>query len=287
MEPAFAACRAVQFGAALLLFGISFYRAVLPRGLELRGTDTMLRRALIAAAALALATLLAWFLFTAAGMAGSASAMTDPATLRLVLTQTDFGALWLWRSAFIVALTAAVFLERSSRRPFTVVLSALFLASLSLTGHAAAGTGWPGALHRIADAVHLLCAGIWLGGLFVLTSILPAAALPVARIALSRFSAIAIPAVALVIATGAANALFILPGWSAFVSRYGVLLLFKIALAAAMVALGLLNRLVFVPNVEAGDAASASHLVRSAAGEIALGAAVLVIVGVLGITPPA
>lgn len=286
MQAAFALARAVHIAAALFVFGASAYRAALPPGLLRPAADNALRMALRVAAAVGLVTAALWFLFVAADMTGTVSAMTDPAALRLVLIQSAFGTLWLWRLGIGLALVAALMFERTGRRPVTLVLAAGFAASLALTGHAADGAGWPGAAHRIADALHLLCAGLWLGGLVVLFAILNDVAPPAARAALQRFSALAIPAVALVLVTGAANALFVLPDWAAlWTSRYGVLLIVKIVLAAAMVLLALVNRFRLVPRL-AQTGRSGVSLRSNIATELVLGVAVLGIVGFLGLAAP-
>lgn len=282
MEAALALIRFMHFASALFLFGAGALRVAVPDVPP--AADARLRKLLVAAVFLALTTAVLWFLFTVAQMAGAPAAMGDPQTLRLVLFHTGFGTLWSGRLILAVVLATLALFVRRFRISF-IIVSALFAASLALTGHAAGGAGWPGSVHGIADAIHLLCAGIWLGGLCELLIVLRAAP-SLAGIALRRFSALAIPAVALVVISGAANALAIVPDWAAFAgTRYGVLLIVKVALAAAMIALALLNRLIFVPQLERNSAA-ARNLRRSIAAEIVLGAIVLAIVGVLGLSAP-
>lgn len=268
----------------MLLFGAGAFRIALPQ--RLRSGDETFRLPFAVAAWVSLVTAVLWFFLTAENMAGTPAAITDLRTLHLVLLYTDFGALWIWRLAIAVILVAAtMFVRRQGLLP--VFLSALLLTSLAFTGHAAVGAGWQGTAHRIADAVHLLSAGIWLGGLVALLMILRSDAHDVMLVALHRFSVVAAPAVFLVLVAGALNAVFIVPDWNVFLaSRYGILLLSKMTLAATMVALALLNRLVLMPRLATGDAVSARRMRLSVIGEIVLGAAVLTIVGVLGLTPP-
>jgi len=282
MEAALALIRFMHFASALFLFGAGALRLALPAIPP--AADARLKKLLVVAAFVAPATAILWFVLTVAQMAGAPAAMGDPAILQLVLFHTAFGTLWSGRLILAAVLATLALFVRRFRISF-VIVSALFAASLALTGHAAGDAGWPGLVHAIADAVHLLCAGIWLGGLCELLIVLRAAP-SMAGSVLRRFSALAIPAVALVVISGAANALAIVPDWAAFAgSRYGVLLIVKVVLAAAMVGLALLNRLVFAPRFECSSVA-ARNLRRSIAAEIVFGAIVLAIVGLLGLTAP-
>lgn len=284
MDTALALCRALHFASAMLLFGASAFRAVRPP--VLAAAEVQWHPLFVAASLTALATAVLWFLLVAANMADAPAAMADPQTLRLVLLHTGFGALWIWRLVITVVLVAVSLFARRASALFAI-LSALLLSSLALTGHAAIGGGWSGFAHRAADATHLLGAGIWLGGLVAVLVILNSSARNVSLHALRRFSDIATPAVALVLATGMINAFFIVPDWRAcLASRYGGLLLAKIALAAIMVALALVNRLILTPPLAGGEAAAGRRIVQSVMGELVLGALVLLIAGFLGLTPP-
>ena len=286
MNAALALIRAAHFASAMLVFGVSAYRYTQPRAGIVPGSDSKLQPFVVAAMLVALVTQALWFGFVAAAMAGRSAAVLNPAVLHLVLFFTDFGVLWIWRFAFAVLLGAAVFFARPGN-PAALLLSAVFLASLSLTGHAAAGSGAVGALRGIADATHLLGGGIWLGGLIALSFDLKFGARDATMQTLRRFSAIAVPAVALVFVTGALNAFFTVPDWAALPgSRYGALLFAKLGFAAVMLVLALFNRLVLMPRLGAGDVRSARRIQISVAGELASAAAVLLIVGVLGISPP-
>jgi putative copper resistance protein D len=139
----FVLARFIHFASLAALFGIAWspaYADALPIGVSLR-------RGRLWAAVLAIVSGVAWFELTVVRMADSPSAAADPATLWMTVCATDF---------------------REGSSPIGLVLSGLLLASLALTGHAQAEMGAARWLHASADALHLLAAGLWLGGLGVL-----------------------------------------------------------------------------------------------------------------------
>jgi putative copper resistance protein D len=106
--------------------------------------------------------------------------------------------------------------------------------------------------------------------------------------ALSRFSLVALVAAGLVIASGIANAAFIIESPAALLGTgYGRMLLAKVVFAAGMVGLGALNRFVFLPALKGPDEAkSLAALRQSVAAEIGLGAAIIAVVATLGMLSP-
>ena len=276
------ATRFVHFSALLLLFGWSLHPLYAGGGAP--------RRPLAILAALALVSGAAWFLLTAAAMAGAAAAAFDPATLSAVVRQTDFGPLWLAR-LLIIGLSLAIVTApmRNPRAAWAPMLAAgLALASLAGTGHARITGGAAGALHVASDAVHLLAAGAWLGGL---------AALIVATRAafeaefLRRFSGMGYVAVAALVATGLVNSWLLVGAPSALVtSAYGRWLGLKLALFAAMAGLAALNRWRLTPALAAdpADARALAELRRNVIAEQLIGLAVVAVVSLLGtLAPPA
>ena len=181
--------------------------------------------------------------------------------------------------------------------PATLVLSFLLLVSLGLVGHAVEGQGPGRFVHQINQMVHLLAAGLWLGGLVPLSWLLGRARSPsgaawtsVARDVVPRFSQMGYAAVALLAATGAINTLVLVGSFEALVSTpYGRLLGLKILLFSIMVVLALINRLRLLPRLrrEPRPSAPLAALAYSVLFEQALGFAVLAVVSVLGTWPPA
>ena len=136
------------------------------------------------------------------------------------------------------------------------------------------------------DVLHVLAGGVWLGGLVGLAITLPAIAGRGAHAArtLARFSTLAASVLAALVATGGLLAWRIVGSWeNLFGTRYGWLLLSKIALVSVACALAGWNRYVLLPRTRPTDAyqerrAAARRLRRVVTVEAS------VIVLVLGLT---
>src|SRR5262249_20425257 len=150
-------------------------------------------------------------------MARSTTAMLDPGTMGMVLSGTSFGRVWCCRLIF-AALLVGVSLAPNARWriPAILVFSSLLLVSLGWFGHAVEGRGLARLAHQINQIVHLLAAGLWLGGLIPLAWLLwqarsrsSAPWVSLARDVVPRFSRMGYTAVALVALTGAINTLLL------------------------------------------------------------------------------
>ncbi|MER7738450.1 copper resistance protein CopC [Streptomyces sp. NPDC096538] len=123
------------------------------------------------------------------------------------------------------------------------VVAAGLAASWAMSEHASQGLQ-PGVAMPV-DVVHLLAVAVWLGGLTALLAALyraPAAS-PVGRDAVRRFSRLAFGSVVTLAVTGVYQSWRQLGSWSAFTdTRYGQLLLAKIALVAVMVGVAFVSR---------------------------------------------
>ena len=178
-----------------------------------------------------------------------------------------------------------------------LVLSLLLPVSLGGVGHAIEGQGVARLVHQINQMVHLLAAGLWLGGLVPLAWLLGRARFPsgtawisLARDVVPRFSQMGYAAVAFLAATGALNTLLLVGSTHALVGTpYGRLLGLKILLFLAMVTVALFNRFRLLPRLrrEAQASAAAAALACSVLFEQGLGFAILAVVSVLGMWPPA
>ncbi len=286
LEAGLIASRFLHYAALLLLFGAALYP--LYGGDKTAIATLRLRPFLTAMAALALLSLLSWFLFAAAGMAGDIGAIANTSVLGAVLNTTDFGQLWSAR--LIVNLTLLIFLLLGRTR-FVLLLAALLLASLAGTGHALEppqARSW----HVASDAIHLLAAGAWLGGLWPLARALGTERQPAQTAkTLLRFSMMGQGAVALLLVSGLINGRFLIGTPAGLMaSLYGALLAAKILLFAAMVSLAALNRFWIGPRLNAADArdraAWLGRLRRHVVAEQLLGFAVLAIVAWLGTLNP-
>ena len=232
-----------------------------------------------------------WLLLVAADIYGTSFlAMCLHGDVSSVITDTRFGQVALAR--LMLALLLGALLPWPATQLVQLAAAALALALLALIGHAGATPGLAGNVHLGSDIVHLLGAGAWLGGLPALVLLLRQArqshepswpALTAA--ATRRFSLLGIVSVDALLASGAVN------GWSLLGSAgdllttdYGRLVLLKIGLFGAMVAIATVNRYHLVPRLPTLDAMRA--LQRNSLAETGLGLGVLLFVGALGTMPP-
>jgi copper resistance protein D len=297
--------RLLQFAAVIVVFGCGAFRLY---GLAFDATTTSANalvtfdawfwRVAIVGAIVALLSGVSLLLAVTANMAGSTAAARDPNTISTVLFDTSFGRVWCWRLLFAFLLIGACLAPPARwRMPAILVLSLLLLVSLGWVGHAIEGQGVASLVHQINQMVHLLAAGLWLGGLVPLTWLLGRARSPsgaawisVARDVVPRFSHMGYVAVALLAATGAINTLLLVGSVEALAGTpYGRLLSLKILLFLVMVVLALINRFRLLPRLrgEPQPSAPLAALARSVLFEQALGFAVLAVVSVLGTWPPA
>jgi copper resistance protein D len=307
--------RFIHFAATLAVTGVAFFVVfILDPATRKAGGDPRTIKALrpplgiIAwvSLAFALASGAAWFVITAAGMSGQTLADSmAPSVLWTVLSQTDFGNAWLLRFVLACALAGVLvpLLSSRSARPAwlqaaAVICAAVLVGAIAWAGHAIGGQGVEGVVHPIADVLHLIAAAAWLGTLIPLALLLglganDAAALATARSATLRFSTLGIISVGTLLVTGIVNSWYLVGSLPAFGSTdYGRLLILKIVLFFAMVAVASVNRLRLTPrlvddsNPTAVDNAR-RQLRRNAIVEASMGAAIIAIVALLGTLPPA
>jgi putative copper resistance protein D len=240
---------------------------------------------------------------------GSPGASSFTVLLPLI-SNTHFGKVWLLRMGLLIAVAALVFCAgNTTKKSFSgyflasgFFLSASLLASIGLAGHAAAAEGASFALQVSVHALHLLATGLWLGGLVPLAVLLRECrrsadtdAVAIAQAATRRFSSIAVISVALLIFTGSYNAWNLVGGVpQLFGTPYGKLLLIKIAFLLPLLMIAAVNRSKLKPALLAASLDQrepASRLIgklgRNAIAEATCGALILLIVGFMGVTPPA
>src|SRR5262249_9591200 len=176
--------------------------------------------------------------------------------------------------------------------------AAVLLASLAGIGHAQVHEGASAIVHVTADAVHLLTAGAWLGGLLPLGMVVVSCRMKQlldedAVSVLSRFSGMAYLAVAALVASGSINGWLLIGSLSALIgTAYGELLLLKLGLLVLMLCLAAANRFWLVPALAKAPTASESDLVlarlrRHILAEQILGILIVGIVSLLGTLSPA
>jgi putative copper resistance protein D len=312
--------RAIHFAATLSTAGTLFFWCVLAEPV-FRNADppsrpdvVKLRAWLARIVWIGLASLIAsgvlWVVLLAVDFSGRP--MTEVLTTDLVATvliSTRFGNLALLRLALCVSLAvalAAASRDRSSpselRAATSVLCAACLAGSLAWTGHGGATEGALGRLHLIADILHVGAAAAWLGGLLPFALVLHVARgapnetwTAMVRQTTRRFSLMGLISVATLVATGGVNTWLLAGTPPALVgTTYGNVLLLKIALFTAMLALAAINRRRLTPQLSEMPDAFAPRpvqalrtLERNSLTELALGVIVVFLVGVLGTTPPA
>ena len=237
------------------------------------------------AAPVVLITALLWLSLVAAQMAGDAKAMSDPGILAKVMTQTQFGQVFVARLALLVLLCLSVFL--AGRNRLTAIFSGLSLVLISITSHAAeASPAHFTAIGIISDSLHLLTGGFWIGGLALLSGLF-ARRVETGLLAgaVSVFSERGMIAVTVLVLTGMLNGANILLGGAGHdAPLYLAVLGAKLALVLVMIALALVNQFRLLPKLAQSD--SQDRLSRHVRWELGLGLCVVMLAALLTLLQP-
>lgn len=261
--------RFLYFAAGMVLFGSSLF------GLYAKGdaghNDVCVRRINSLnrmASLLALCSAFGWLVAASVNMGGEMFVTEPMQILTLVLTRTHFGTVWLVALAASALLVVAVRApaSRRGRASVLVVLSGMLLLAAAAAGHGSMDDGVAGVIHQASQAVHMLAAAAWVGGLVPLGCVLRSVQSqglngtigPDARSAIAdavqslvRFSAVGIAAVTALVLTGAINTWFMVGNVELATSGdYGRLLLLKVALVSTMLGLAARNRLHWLPIMQ-------------------------------------
>ena len=187
----------------------------------------------------------------------------------------------------IVAMAASFAARRGVSINMARALSGLAMAgvglSLASSGHAA--TAEPQWLTRPTVFMHGAGVAFWVGALTPLAAMTwrPAEGL---LDVLNRFSRVAVPVVAMLVLSGVTLAIIQLESFAALIeTTYGVLLLIKLALVVALLALAVLNRHRLTPAL-ALDPLNTRPLVRSILYEGVVVIAIFAVVAGWRFTPP-
>ncbi|SMF64149.1 copper resistance CopC/CopD family protein [Streptomyces sp. Amel2xC10] len=241
-------------GFIVLTGAAAFVLACWQRGTGVRAVQRLVVSGWVTITAATLFLLLLRGSYTSSGKVGD---VFDLELLGQVL-QTKTGAALVSRLMLLAA--AALFIavlfgaydkrEAEEKRDLTfglaiggTVVATGLAASWAMAEHASTGIQ-PG-LAMPVDILHLLAAAGWLGGLTALLVALYRAPAdrPVEAAAVHRFSQVAFGSVVALIATGVYQSWRQLGSWSAFTdTRYGQLLLAKIALVALLVGIAWISR---------------------------------------------
>lgn len=303
-SPLYAAVRWLTFMGLLGVIGVVAFRLVVlglmgrnwdPAGREIvaPAAARAARVGLAGVAVLTLALLLRLFAQSYA-LHGSAQAL-DSELIGILLSRTVWGWAWLLQAAgTLLALVGFVMAEKDNWLAWTVasvgVVALAFTPGLS--GHAVAAPELA-VLAILADGLHVLGAGGWLGSLLLVVIV----GIPVAlrrpaenrgeRVAalINAFSPTALFFAGTVVATGVFAAWLQLGSVPAlWQSAYGRTLLLKLAVLSVVFGTGAYNWLKVKPAL--GSDAAAGRLRRAASVELAVGVVVLAVTAVLVATAP-
>ncbi len=290
----------------MLLFGLPLFGLYALKGVERLHSNVLPLCSLeiwLSATAIAL-SVLSIFAMTAS-MAGVALLEVDRASVSMMISETPMGQAWALRmAALFMTLTITIVMGRRKTSTWLVLVSlgsAGALASLAWTGHGAASEGDAGTRHLIADIVHLLAAGAWIGALAALGALLFRSARSMSKDhirlthrALEGFSLIGTVIVALIVVSGLLNS-WMLVGPEHLLTMsstlYGQLLIAKLALFGVMLVLAAANRFRLTPAFDqaiknGGTLVSISQLRRSLIFEVSAALLILGLVAWLGTLEP-
>jgi putative copper export protein/peroxiredoxin/mono/diheme cytochrome c family protein len=316
------AIRIIHLGASLVLAGLFTFLLLVARpALQARKSEgplalapfdaTLLRLAGWSLLVMACTALLGLWVQLAIVTGRPLLQAFTPDIIWSMLTGTQYGRVWLVRLALMALLGGVLWLRGQEHngtdwwalRLEIGALAVSILIAQAWMGHSATGEGLVLAYQVLADGLHLLASGIWLGSLPVLVLFLawvertddPQADI-IAADATRRFSALGLASMSLLILSGLGNAWHLVGTFPALVgTTYGRLLLLKVSLLLPLLAIAAMNLLrekprLLQPVTEPGRLEtwqSTRRLRRNVLGEIILGGMILLVVGALGVIPPA
>jgi copper transport protein len=277
-----AVVRFVVYGATLLAAGGAFFPALVlagPDGRRIRHVVALgVRRYARGAAIIGVTALI-----VGVGIEGGLLTLAPAADL---LTAAPWRAVIAGPAgpSVVVSLAGLLLLATAGGIALPAIGGCVALAGFGLTGHAAnAPPHW---LAVPSVVVHAAAAAFWIGSLWPLLYAIRRLPSGDAALALRRFSAVAVVAVAILAVVGAALAVLQVGSVAALAgTRYGFILLLKLAAVAALLLLAAINRQRLTPALPRSRAAS-TWLSRSIRSEMALAVCVLIATAALGTTPP-
>ena len=221
----------------------------------------------------------------ALGVQAAAATGSDPLSaipsLPTVVVGSTWGLAWLARMCALAGIGLLTWRGRVSS--VSLGLCAIFIFSYSVSGHAIASYAT-----LVADWTHMTCAALWFGGLVTfavgfkraLTTIAETARTPFMMTVISRFSTLALPAVAVLVASGVYGSLAHFVGWKSLTENpYGRIVLAKALLLLPLLVLGYYH-------FRSGRGAKARAFPLTVACEAALVVAIFALSAVLSGLPP-
>ena len=225
--------------------------------------------------------------------------------IRSLLTETDWGRLWLWRTLLAVLMTAVlgtawrrIRSEPEQGGGLALIYAAALLGlgvllTISMTSHAAA-TPNVRSMALLNDFVHMVSAAVWVGGLLSMAIAMylsfemlrDSERRTVLKALARRFSIVAGLSVAVLLLTGLYSAWAQVTVVQALSTPYGWTLAVKIGLVALLLLAAAANLIWVRPRLKSNDRA-AYWLRRLVAVECVLAVLVILTVGFLTALEPA
>lgn len=162
-------------------------------------------------------------------------------TLAQFLTNTELGQAWLATTLIAAAVTVLCFAVRSATIVLFVAMFAVIgLVPMALQGHTGGTPSHDSATTAIF--LHVLFAGIWLGGLVTIVLLKPRLGGDRLAVVMSRYSTIALICFVVVAASGYVSAQVRIEELGNLLTPYGILVLVKTASLLALGVFGVLQR---------------------------------------------
>jgi copper resistance protein D len=242
----------------------------------------------------------AWGSLLAASMAGllwlvlETGAIVDAetisqaiATVPTVLVATRFGQVLVGQALALLGARAAMATSWRVAPSATAFLAGAATVLEAGHSHAFAMAHGLSAL-LLSQALHLLAAGAWLGGLVPLLVVVRQAPLAIAALAARRFSALGLASVATLAVTAIFQGWLLSGGVAGLVrTAYGAVLLVKALLFLVLVVIAAFNRLRLTPRLEAVHGEQGRHaIIRNIRAETIIGLGVVLAASVLSSLEP-
>lgn len=296
--------RFLNYAVLLGMFGSTAFRLIALRSAHFLSVGNRMSLGLIGGAAAAFVLSVVLMLVSVAAMMGMPLSDLDWPTISMMAFGTDIGIAFAVRIILLFLALCFLVAVRATKLSQVAVAACFAAALLSLgwSGHAAAGEGGIGLLHRLNNGAHLIAAGLWLGAIICFVDLTvklhrrPDREQALALLSqIHAFAPLGVGLVAVVAITGLINSQLIFGIQNSLVvlsTPYGLMLAAKLILVCGMVAFGANNAAIgrrFATSGEPSENSVHDVLARlrlSLGGELCLAVGVLGLVAVLGLASP-
>ncbi|MCU4162091.1 CopD family protein [Acidiphilium sp. AL] len=290
------AARGIHVAASLAILGTTAgYRLFAQAGLQrdkssaARNAQNAIVKFLRASFAVAVIAGLIWLLCEAIYASGSNQITSGFDAILPLLRDTNFGHLLIIRMILMAGAVLVFGHGQSNRRVLLAgSFAAVAVALQAGLGHGAAMGGAEGHLLLATLILHLLAAGLWLGGLVSLLIVVKAVTPEAAFRAATWFSRLGIACVITIAVTAAIQGWYLIGSIPALTgTAYGLVAVGKLALFLILLAIAAMNRWQTSRLTTLRGQRAKDFLYKSIAIETAIGLTVVVLAGILMELPPA